>query len=804
MADNETKVVISGDASGASKANEQAAAATEQGAKRIQGALGGVGGAFQGLLGHFSAFSGAAKQHTEAAAGATEEMGNKISGSVGALKGTLGTLGEAFGKVSGVFMGLAAVVGGGAFFKEAIKESNKLTGEVLKLTKAFGMSGEEAGTLNTALGMIGSDADTYTATFQKFSLQLRKDEEGIQAMGVATRDSAGHLRDANDVFTDGLKVVGQYKPGIDQTAAAQKLFGRSIDDVMTLQKLNNGILDEAREKNEALGLVVTQKNVEGAKAYKLAMHDVGEVMTAVMKVIGDTVMPIFTELGQYLASTGPYVVSVFKGALTGLMLVFRSLQAVVKVVVAVISEFINTTIDQLGNLSDMIGNLLSGNFSKAADAAVRMKDRAVASFVNIKDAATDAAKEASDAFAGDLDTLYGPKVAAKGGGGKGTKQMGDLGKEKKEAKDPSQMAAFEATLEAKKVVYEKENDLREMSKQAEIKYWQDLAVLPTTSAADRIAISKKVSMDELAILKEAAKTREQIEEERINHDKTLALGDIEAARAEAQSQVALGVMTNAQLIKEEEKLEQARFRITKQGIEDRLALLSKDPTKNVVALRKLNDELEAEEQAHANKTRQLTLKDNQETMKNYQDLFNKIGSSFSKTMTDLMTHQKTWSQAVKSMYKEGLSAVASYLAQYLEKKLAAFAMEKAINLAGIAGDSAKAGSGAASAMADIPYVGPVLAIAAMAAVFAATMGMQSNVKSARGGYDIPSGMNPMVQTHEEEMILPKEQANAVRDMAKGGAGGGLQINAIPMPGGFFMMHQDELMKVWHNGKKYGR
>lgn len=803
MADNETKVVISGDASGATKANEQAAQSTEQGAQRIKGALGGVGGVFQGLLSSFQSFSGAAKEHTEAAAAATEGMSSKITGSVGALKGGLGEIGEAFGKVSGIFMGLAAIVGGGAFFKEAITESNNLTGEVMKLTKAFGMSGEEAGTLNTALGMIGSDAEAYTGSFQKFSQQLRRNEDGIKDMGIETRDASGHLRDANEVFNEALKAVGDYKPGIDQTAAAQKLFGRSIDDVMTLQKLNNGVLDEAREKNEALGLVVTQKNVEGAKAYKLAMHEVNEVMEAVMKTIGDAVMPIFTELAQYLASTGPSVIAVFKGALTGLLLVFRSLIAVVKTVADVIFEWINSTMDQLGNLGTLIDDVLHGRWSKAADDVVAMKDRMVQSFVNIKDAAVENFKGASDAFAGDLDTLYGPKVAAKGGGGKGTKQMGDL-KDTKDKKDPSQMAAFEATLEAKKVVYQQENDLREMSKQAEIKYWQDIAALPTTSAADRIAISKKVAMDELAILKEQAKTREQLEEESIAHTQKLAMGDIEAERNEAQAKVSLGTMTNAQMIKIEEKLEDDRFRITKQGIEDRLALLSKDPTKNVVALRKLNDELEAEEQAHVNKQRQLTLKDNQETMKDYTDLFNKIGSSFAKTMTDLATHQKTWSQALKSMYKDALGAVASYLAGYLEKKLAAFAIEKALNLAGIAGDSAKAGSGAASSVASIPYVGPVLAIAAMAAVFAATMGMQSSVKSARGGYDIPSGTNPMVQTHEEEMILPKEQANAVRDMAKGGAGGGLQINAIPMPGGFFMMHQDELMKVWHNGKKYGR
>ena len=40
------------------------------------------------------------------------------------------------------------------------------------------------------------------------------------------------------------------------------------------------------------------------------------------------------------------------------------------------------------------------------------------------------------------------------------------------------------------------------------------------------------------------------------------------------------------------------------------------------------------------------------------------------------------------------------------------------------------------------------------------------------GYDIPAGVNPMVQLHEQEMVLPMAQANAIRDMANGGGGGG--------------------------------
>ncbi len=54
------------------------------------------------------------------------------------------------------------------------------------------------------------------------------------------------------------------------------------------------------------------------------------------------------------------------------------------------------------------------------------------------------------------------------------------------------------------------------------------------------------------------------------------------------------------------------------------------------------------------------------------------------------------------------------------------------------------------------------------------------VASAAGGYDIPSGENPVTQLHEKEMVLPSQYANVIRGLANNGgtaaAGGGININ----------------------------
>ncbi|QUY35619.1 phage tail protein [Acinetobacter junii] len=69
----------------------------------------------------------------------------------------------------------------------------------------------------------------------------------------------------------------------------------------------------------------------------------------------------------------------------------------------------------------------------------------------------------------------------------------------------------------------------------------------------------------------------------------------------------------------------------------------------------------------------------------------------------------------------------------------------------------------AQALASVP---PPWNIALGGIAFAGVAALAGKVASARGGYDIPAGVNPMTQLHEEEMVLPKQHANTIRALGK--------------------------------------
>jgi hypothetical protein len=96
------------------------------------------------------------------------------------------------------------------------------------------------------------------------------------------------------------------------------------------------------------------------------------------------------------------------------------------------------------------------------------------------------------------------------------------------------------------------------------------------------------------------------------------------------------------------------------------------------------------------------------------------------------------------------------------------ALQKAGNVAAGTSDAVTAAKGAYSSASQVPYVGWILGPIAAAAALA---GVES-FGSAQHGADIAPGLNPMMQLHSNEMVLPADIAGGMRNMIRGGGGQG--------------------------------
>jgi hypothetical protein len=744
---------------------------------------------------------------------------------------------DAFSQVQKQLLVLAGIVAGGAFFKDAINASNQLTGETMKLSKALGINAEQAGTLRTALEDIGSNGDEYVDTFTKFARQLKSNEDGLRDMGLQTRDANGNLRDSNDLFTEALQTVSSYKAGLDQNTAAQTLFGRSVDDVMKLQKLNNGVLEEAKRKNQELGLVITKENVEASKAYKLAMNDVGDVLTAVKKVIGDAVMPVFTELGQYLASAGPYVVEVFKGAMLGLVAVFEVVKGAIKTVAGIIFEAFNLILDGAGLIGEVFSKLFKGDFSGAYESAKQLGQRVGQAFTNAFANFVDAGNEVGDAVKKHTDRMYGDKTPAEAPKS-GKRRMGDF----KNGKDKSDMSGWEAELAEQKLAFQEQNNqagtFYQFSKQQELQFWKDKLTLTVAGSADNISVRRKTADLQLSIntdafqrelanlqaqeaaykqnlgarlalldreaalvkqrfgqeskeyeevqkkiveaKRQAAEQLKQIDMLRAESTRNAHLAEVQMAEQQAQLEYDMGSMSAARLIALQAQFEDQRFQIQMQGLKDREQIAAADPDRNPVELARIHGEIEELERQHQLRLGQIR---NQQTLQSTaasRKMADAITGDMQSSLSRMLQGMTSFSGFLKAMWQSVRSAVADTLAKmvvdFIKNSAIMAAVKRALAIFDIGANAAQAGAGAASSAADVPVVGWLMAPIAAAATFAMASAFSSNIPSfsAAGGFDIPSSVNPVIQAHANEMVLPAKHADVIRRMADEGAatGGG--------------------------------
>ena len=714
----------------------------------------------------------------------------------------LGEDGEkAFGRMAGPmdelrekFVVIGTLLAGGAVFQEAVKIAKEWNEQSVDMGAAMGIAATEAGNLKAALAEEGVEMGTFMGAAQKLANNLKNDEESLQKVGLATRDAAGNLRPLNELTVEAIELTGKYKAGTDRAIAASELFGKGFEISGDLAKINSQLIADNIERQRELGAVVTNESVAAFEEYDRSSKGVSATMRALQQVVGQVLMPVLATLGNWFNAIGPATITVIKGALGGLASAFHLVTTGVTVLWETINAMVVTVTEPIRAMSMAIGKAMTGDFFGAAEEIRGMGGVISGAWGKAFDEMTASASSTRDKISNIF--MPGTEIDKPENGGRSANGLVKKPDAKK-GEDTSYMQYYEAALAEEKRLASEKDALREYTKAEELAFWQTIAKYADLSAKDRISIDKKVADLSVAVRRQEAKEKQDVDAEVIRHDEAMALAKLDAERAAAELAVSTGSMTNQQLLDMESDFERRKFEIQKTALEERLQMALMDPNTSEVEKQRIQNAMLELEQQYGVKKIQLQKKAADQAGKIWDDLQDRLSGLWDKGIQALMNGTLTWRNAFRAIGTELVgwfsnSVVGPMVKKWIEgqaKQLAAklgfLNQEQAAQssssdqiigkkaeeaTATVAANAAGAGSGAANAMASIPYVGPMLALAAMASVFAAVSALGGRVKSASKGYSIPKGINPMTQLHEEEMVLPAEHANAIRRLSQGDGG----------------------------------
>lgn len=299
-----------------------------------------------------------------------------------------------------------------------------------------------------------------------------------------------------------------------------------------------------------------------------------------------------------------------------------------------------------------------------------------------------------------------------------------------------------------------------------------------------------------------ARVSSELQDSQLRRWEESELSKIAVAEEHARQQLAQGEIKQSRLLQLEEQFEQRRQQIRMSALSSQIDAI--DPANDPVKFQEMKAKIEQLEMQHQQRMAQIrgqaATVQAKESGQIWDDLGKRTSGLWDKGVNAMINGTLTWRNAEKAIAAE---AGQWFLASVIKPRITAWILgETTKTSATVAGTTARttaeatgaatstavtgsaavtnimssaweAMAGAWKAMVGIPYIGPALAVGAAAAAFAGVSALAGRVKSARGGYDIPAGVNPMTQLHEEEMVLPKQHANTIRALGaamRGGAG----------------------------------
>jgi hypothetical protein len=743
-----------------------------------------------GMKAELKDLSDQAKVESKNYEGTMEQFGNVVQNKFKGVNSAINGLKTAWAQ-------LAVVIAAGMFAGKAVEEAVHFNTEAQKLARTLGITTNAATGLALAIGDAYGTTDQYLAAVKGLDRNLKNNEETMQSMGLVTRDANGELRNQNDLTLDALQLLRSYKDGTDRNIAAQALFGKGVDVSNEMLALSAERMQAGIDKAESLNLVVGTQSVEATNNYRAAMNDLDDLLVAVKVTIGNALMPAMTDLATFCSEVGPTAILALRIAINILIALFRGLALAVKVVWEVVTLAFKNMTQSATLFGEIFRKVMAGDFAGAAETGksllAHFAENAEESFGRIVDAAADAGSKTVDSFTGLLD-----KQGESGGGPAEGKSFTDP-KAAEDARKAAEAAARKAASEAKAAAaearrlaideFQAKMEIYKGEEQAAKGHWDKILDIQREELRETIKLYGEDSREAtamrnkiLATERAAAEEHAKIEELKTQATRQAALARIDSEEQAAQAELAMDGITASELLAMQQDFENQRYQIKLEAAMAAAALAEQEPLKQ----QELYNQIEQMEQQHQLQLQKIREQSAMIATEHGRGIWQGFANNFGAALQGMLTKQMTFKQGMTQMWQ---SMYATFVQEMIVKPLQQWAMKLARDLimhkanalqknviektqaaSNISKSAAMAGAAGLASFAAAPWPIDMGAPAFGAAMSAAALAFMPGA-AAEQGYDIPAGVNPVVQAHQKEMILPSAQADVIRSMADGGSAG---------------------------------
>lgn len=208
-----------------------------------------------------------------------------------------GAVKDAFSAVTDTISGAVSAVYGMAASQAAAADA------IGKTSALLGMQVGELQAIRSAGQHAGMSVESIDSAMQKFSVNIGRAAAGekrqldlMNALGVATRNADGSLRNQTDLLMDVADAYSKLSDTQDRNRVSQELFGRSAVQMSALLKDGSSGIRAAVEQYERTNAGYTAEQTQQAEAFNDQLQTMREYIGGVQKDLFFALVPAFTKL----------------------------------------------------------------------------------------------------------------------------------------------------------------------------------------------------------------------------------------------------------------------------------------------------------------------------------------------------------------------------------------------------------------------------------------------------------------------------------------------------------------------------
>lgn len=225
-----------------------------------------------------------------------DEAVKKSTDKLSAFERTTGKIGRSMTKAGTVMLGASAAVGGSIL--AVGKSTADYAGDMYDMARGAGIGVEAFQKLAYAGRMSGVETEKLSASLVKFDRMVAEAAGGnktymqtFEDLGIKIKDSAGNLRQPNEIFEDVADIFHNTEDGIGKTALAVELFGKSGADLIPMLNDGKAGLKAFYAEAERLGLVLSDETTAKGDAFSDQLENIGEQVKGVKLQLGAALIP---------------------------------------------------------------------------------------------------------------------------------------------------------------------------------------------------------------------------------------------------------------------------------------------------------------------------------------------------------------------------------------------------------------------------------------------------------------------------------------------------------------------------------